>query len=215
MKRLALRALAALSAGRLVLRVPRARDAIYLTFDDGPDPVHTPALMRVLERHGARGTFFLVGARLRDQPQLAGQLVAAGHALGNHSENHPWFDRLPWSRQREEVDAVEQVLRRVDGEPRHWFRPPHGRLSFGCFWGMLLGGLRVMLWDIDSEDYRRSPADVRDRLLRRRLRGGEVILFHDDGGAAAQALDELLPLWRQRGYSFPALDAPGRPGAAA
>ena len=207
MKRLLLRLISRLSGGKLLLRVPGADDALYLTFDDGPDPVHTPELMQVLARHGAKATFFLVGSRLREQPQLAGALVAAGHALGNHSDQHPWFDRLPWRRQREEIEIVERLLHTADGHSQHWFRPPHGRLSMGCLWGLLSGRLRILLWNVDSEDYRRDATDVRERLAAWPLRGGDVILFHDDGAVAARALDALLPLWRQRGFRFPALGA--------
>jgi peptidoglycan/xylan/chitin deacetylase (PgdA/CDA1 family) len=207
MKRLLLRLLSRLSGGRLLLRVRGAGEALYLTFDDGPDPVHTPELMQVLARHGAKATFFLVGSRLREQPQLAGALVAAGHALGNHSDKHPWFDRLAWRRQREEIEIVESLLRTADGRSHHWFRPPHGRLSMGCLWALLSGKLRILLWSVDSEDYWRDAAAVRERLAALPLRGGEVILFHDDGAVAAQALDALLPLWRQRGFRFPALEA--------
>jgi len=210
MKRWILAVLVALSRGRLRLRVPDAADALFLTFDDGPDPVHTPALLEVLRRHGARATFFLVGRRLRAHPQLARELLDAGHALGNHSDSHSSFDELPWDRQRQEIEAVEGELRALDGTDNHWFRPPRGRLSVGCLWGVFLGTVRVQLWTMDSNDFKADAATVRDRLLAAPLRGGDVILFHDDGPAAAQALDELLPRWRQRGFRFPAMQPPGR-----
>src|SRR4051794_27659147 len=83
-----------------LIRVATAEPAIALTFDDGPDPVATPRVLDILERHGARGTFFLVGKSAARHPGIVARAVAAGHAVANHSWDHPSFRRIQGSYRR-------------------------------------------------------------------------------------------------------------------
>jgi peptidoglycan-N-acetylglucosamine deacetylase len=179
--------------------------AVYLTFDDGPHPQHTPALLDVLERHGAKGSFYLIGREAEKYPDVVRALLGRGHAIGNHSMFHPKMRGLSARAQRAEIDRADAVLQRFDGVARHAFRPPNGRVT----WPALAVALRrrqpLMLWTIDSLDYTLPAAEVAKRLSARTITDGDVILFHDDAPCAAAVLSELLPAWKARGLQFPAL----------
>jgi peptidoglycan/xylan/chitin deacetylase (PgdA/CDA1 family) len=192
------------TAGLLFTRA-RARSGIFLTFDDGPHPEHTPRLLKLLERHDVRATFFLIGSRVEQHGAVVRAIVAAGHAIGNHSYSHPSFPAIPMRTQREEMDRTELLLSKYDGRRRHLVRPPHGRLNLSTILLCFMRRRRIALWNRDSQDYRLSREEVVQRMSSLPVRGGDVLLFHDDGGAGIDALEKLLPQWREAGLRFSAL----------
>ena len=187
------------------MRVPARPRDLFLTFDDGPHPDHTPQLLQTLQRFDAHATFFVIGRVLADHSAVAAQVHAAGHRLANHSTTHPWFNRISWARQRQEIAQTDTALQAIDGQPRHLFRPPHGRVSGACIARTLAGPLRMSLWTTDSLDYRLPAAEVVRHLRATGVRGGDILLFHDDASVAAEALETLLPEWRAQGLGFAAL----------
>ncbi len=197
-----------LTLGRAQRRVPGRPGELFLTFDDGPDPTHTPALLQVLQRHGARASFFMLGQSLQQHGAVAARVHAAGHLLANHSSTHPWFNRIGRRQQRVEIERTESLLSAIDGRQRHLFRPPHGRVSAACLWRALTGSLPMTLWTTDSLDYRLDAAGVIAQLRATGVRGGDILLFHDDAAVSAEALDVLLPAWRAQGLRCVALPDP-------
>jgi peptidoglycan/xylan/chitin deacetylase (PgdA/CDA1 family) len=178
---------------------------LYLTFDDGPHPLHTRQILRLLQQHDAKATFFMIGQTLRVHRDVAREVHSAGHRLANHSTTHPWFHRIPKVQQRDEIAATEAELAAIDGRTQHWFRPPHGRLSVHCAAEAVRGRLPLALWSTDSLDYRLSSDAVVSHLLGAGVRGGDILLFHDDAPVSAQALEQLLPKWRAQGLRCAAL----------
>lgn len=198
---------ASLLTGNLVrARGPKSGSSVYLTFDDGPHPEHTPRLLDVLDRYGAKGSFFVVGREVEKYPQVVEDLLARGHALGNHSMLHPRMKALSAAAQWAEIDRADQVLARFDGRARHGFRPPNGRVTWPVMAAAVWRRQPLVLWTIDSLDYQLDAAAVVAHLGPRPLVGGDVILFHDDSGCVSDALDRLLPVWHSQGMSFRALD---------
>jgi peptidoglycan-N-acetylglucosamine deacetylase len=166
-------------------------EAVYLTFDDGPDPQWTPRVLEVLAAHGAVATFFMVGQRALAEPGLARAVVAAGHALGNHSFSH----RHPWTMSaaaaRREVRDGAAALAEACGRPARFFRPPYGRLRRCMSDEAARGGQRVVLWDRSAIDW--GPLG-RGAAIAGRLEGirpGEIVLMHD-GAARRNRPEELL-----------------------
>ncbi|MBA2514123.1 MAG: polysaccharide deacetylase family protein [Solirubrobacterales bacterium] len=159
-------------------RVPD-RGAVALTFDDGPDPVYTPQVLDVLAEHGACATFFLVGRRVRREPELVRRIVAAGHSVGSHSLTHPEVAELSWRAVGRDYRSGRRVLEQAVGAPVRRFRPPKGHLDNGSAIVMRLCGLQPWLWTVDPEDWR--PGMTAGRILERigALRGGDVVLLHD------------------------------------
>lgn len=199
-----------LTLGQARRHVPGCAGELFLTFDDGPHPQHTIDLLQVLARHDARATFFMVGQALRRHPGVAAQVHAAGHRLANHSTTHPWFNRISARRQCQEVQETDALLQLIDGRARHLFRPPHGRVSAASLLRTVAGQLPTALWTTDSLDYRLGPAEVVAHLRRIGVRGGDILLFHDDAATAAGALEVLLPEWRAQGLRCMALPDAGR-----
>jgi peptidoglycan/xylan/chitin deacetylase (PgdA/CDA1 family) len=184
-----------------LIRVATAEPAIALTFDDGPHPEETPRVLEVLERHGARGTFFMVGKSARRHPGIVARAVAAGHAVANHSWDHPSFRQIQGPYRRAQIGWCSEVLAPLGGV--RLFRPPFGEQSLASRLDALRGGHRVVAWDVVAEDWRDDPADVLVRRVMRRLRRGSIVLFHDtlyttederyrDRAAMLQALEILL-----------------------
>ena len=161
-------------------RIAAEGKEVALTFDDGPHPVATPAVLQVLDDLNVRATFFLVGERVEQMPALVREIVAAGHGIGVHGYRHrPQV--LLWPRHvYEDIYRGLAVVGEVTGlYPRH-FRPPYGIVTgVGLRAVRRLGG-ETWLWTADGRDWRpRATAQgIAGRVLRQ-TRGGGVILLHD------------------------------------
>ena len=180
--------------------------AVYLTFDDGPHPEHTPQVLDALERHGARATFFLIGDLAARHPGLVRRIAAAGHAIGNHSHTHPEFRHLPLPRQLDEIARADAALRDILGERPIPFRTPRGALPPRLVTHLAARGRPIVFWSYDSLDYQRPDAARMLAMLREQPPvAGDIILMHDDGPLAATILDALLPEWHAAGLRAVAL----------
>jgi len=187
---------------RLATRLPRRSPTLYLTFDDGPDPQETPRLLEALGRFDIRATFFVVGRAAERHPHLTRAISDAGHALANHSMTHPWFNRLSVRQQLDEIKSADRVLERIDGKSLHPFRPPHGKWTVFSVIACLVRSQKLVLWSHDSLDYRTSADEVVTHMRSRTIKSGDILLFHDDGPVAREALKQLVPDWKAAGFGF-------------
>ena len=186
-------------------------DALYLSFDDGPHPEHTPALLDLLVRHNAHASFFLIGREAERYPALVRRIVEGGHSLGNHSYSHPQFQTLPLAQQLAEIDRTDALLAPFDGLARHRFRPPRGVVPPRLLLHFARHRRSLAYWSYDSLDYQKGSADrVLQRLRDAPPKPGDVVLMHDDSGCAGQVLAQILPEWRRAGLALLALP-PERP----
>jgi peptidoglycan-N-acetylglucosamine deacetylase len=153
---------------------------VALTFDDGPHPADTPAILEILEKAGVRATFFFVGERARAHPELVRRAARMGHEVGNHSDTHPWWFSLAGpGRIRRELHEADQTLQDLSGHPVRFFRPPMGHNN--VFLERALSGthLTKTLWSSRSFDtVRRSPGRIRDAVIASASPGG-IILLHE------------------------------------
>lgn len=194
-----------LTAQRVRVRAPARAREIYLTFDDGPDLEHSPPVLDLLAQYDAKATFFMVGRAVEAAAPVVRRMLAEGHTIANHSMDHPRMPQVPWRQQWAEFDRADAVLAKFDGQARHLVRPPRGESTMTMIAGSLLGRAPIVLWSVDSLDYRLTPEAVVAHLERKSLRDGDILLFHDDGPCAVQALARLLPRWQAAGWRFPAL----------
>jgi peptidoglycan-N-acetylglucosamine deacetylase len=161
-----------------------------LTFDDGPDARWTPRVLELLTRHGARGTFFVVGEAARRHPDLVGRIVAGGHALGNHTHHHVQMTLVPRHERLAELRACEAAL----GPHSHrLFRPPHGALNAGTLVDAAWLGYDVIAWTVDVGDWWCDDPELMATALARRVGPGRVILFHDVLWTAGARPEPELP----------------------
>lgn len=185
---------------------PPGGKRIYLTFDDGPDPDVTPAVIEILEGFNARATFFLTGRKAGQEPHLVTQLRESGHALGNHG-----FDHLRgfFTPARKYIADLERCASLV---PSRLFRPPYGSLTPSLVRRLRQMGYEICMWTVSSRDYstRVSPTTCLQQSIRY-TRDGSIVLFHDTGKSAKNCLYTLprfLDHFSGLGYSFPALEMP-------
>ncbi|MCY1701830.1 polysaccharide deacetylase family protein [Deinococcus sp. SL84] len=179
-------------------------ERVALTFDDGPDPQHTPAVLDALKAADMRATFFLLSGAARRHPELVRRILAEGHEIGVHAarHRHAWV-RPPWEAYHDPVQA-RRDLERLSGTPVRWGRPPHGAYSLANLLGLRRAGLTPVQWSIEGGDWERgaAPQGVKGRVLRE-LHGGAVIVLHDSGPGAQvtpAALPGLLRGLAERGF---------------
>jgi peptidoglycan-N-acetylglucosamine deacetylase len=118
--------------GRTIAHAPGAGNRIAITYDDGPNPIYTPQLLELYERHGAKATFFEIGKWIEREPALAREVQAAGHALGNHTYTHPTLALCSSDRVKEELRrcrALGVALRACGAAPGHCTPPPRRATS--------------------------------------------------------------------------------------
>jgi peptidoglycan-N-acetylglucosamine deacetylase len=199
-----------LPTGLVQTRGSRGDDARYLTFDDGPDPDYTPRLLDLLAQHGAHASFFLVGHRIEQHPELVERMVAEGHMVGNHSYSHGSFKPMSLQQQVEEFRRTDALLSAFDGQSQHRLRTPQGYLDARLLLHCARHARNIVYWSYDSMDYQRPSHDTLIARLRTEPpRAGDIVLMHDDSDRAIAALAVLLPEWLAQGYRFSALPGNG------
>jgi peptidoglycan-N-acetylglucosamine deacetylase len=153
------------------------RDSVAaLTFDDGPHPEYTPRLLDILQRYEVRATFFMVGEAAQRHPELVQQVAQAGHAVGNHSWDHPFFPSLPSDERQKQIRSCEQALVPYG---QKLFRPPYGAENLASHLDALSLYYQVVNWSLDAEDWlERDPAWMAD-VLTRGIQPGSIVLLHD------------------------------------
>jgi peptidoglycan/xylan/chitin deacetylase (PgdA/CDA1 family) len=154
---------------------------VALTFDDGPHPEGTPAVLESLARAGARATFFLVGEQVERRPALAAEIVAAGHVVGLHGYRHRLQLRLSPAQARDDLArGLTAIHDAIGSDPVGWHRPPYGIYSPAGLSAARAAGLRPLLWSRWGKDWRRmtTPGRIAARATRSVI-AGDVILLHD------------------------------------
>jgi peptidoglycan-N-acetylglucosamine deacetylase len=183
---------------------------VALTFDDGPDPVATPAFLDILDELGWRGTFFLLGTQVQRDPALARAIVERGHEVGVHGMVHTSHLRRPWTWTTADVRAAVAVVADATGVVPTWFRPPYGALSASSLVAAGRTGTRTVLWTTWGRDWRpdATPASVAATVARTEYPGPTVLLHDSDISsapgswrAALGALPLLADRWRTAGWS--------------
>ncbi len=153
--------------------------AVCLTFDDGPDPVYTPAILDVLAAYNAKATFFVLGEAAAEFPQLIERIVAEGHSIGNHTYSHPnpWFTAEDIARR--EVTKTSDIIEHIVGIRPRWFRPPYGRLRLAMREQAAHDNMTTVLWSRSIIDWGLlgNAAGIRNRM--ERIEGGDIVLMHD------------------------------------
>lgn len=186
-----------------LVRIPADSGAVCLTFDDGPHPEHTPRLLDVLRRHGIPATFFVIGQAAERHPDLVRRMAAEGHTVGNHTFSHAKPDQTSARQLLDEIRRTRELLARLLGEAPTLFRPPCGTVTAAKLWRLWRAGQTVVLWNVEPRDHScRSSDEIRAWFRGRPLRGGDVVLMHDDWPRAAEVVPDLVEAVRARGLRF-------------
>lgn len=200
---LAGRRLAGLGRRRLLASLARAGHAVELgavalTYDDGPHPAFTPALLDILDEAGAKATFFVVGERAEAHPEIVRRMVDEGHSVGTHSMRHADLRRIRSAEGRDEIARGRVAVESILGRSVPLFRPPKGHLTFASALLVRSRRWRTMLWTTDSLDWKEgigSEAVVSNALG---VEGGGVVLLHDTSQVSLDATRSLIARLRER-----------------
>jgi peptidoglycan-N-acetylglucosamine deacetylase len=160
-----------------------------LTFDDGPNDPHTMHLLDVLAKHNARATFFLIGKYVRQRPEIARAIVAAGHEIGNHTESHPNLIMVSAGRLRHELNQCGKALEDALGKKVTLFRPPFGGRRPNVLRMARSMGLGAVMWSVSGHDWTaQSGGEIVEKVGRQvdshHKPQGEIVLLHDGGHLA-------------------------------
>lgn len=182
-----------------------ARNEVWLTIDDGPDPASTPRLLELLKAHKAKATFFVVGDQVARHPDLARRIAAEGHTIGNHTQTHPsanFWCASP-ARTASEIDLCVAALLLANAPFERYFRPPVGVRSFLLDPQLSARGMDLVLWSARGREGAGGNADAALARIARGIRPGAILLAHEAGPRAAERLsfvERLLDHLSAGGY---------------
>ncbi|HEY9643761.1 MAG TPA: polysaccharide deacetylase family protein [Coleofasciculaceae cyanobacterium] len=191
--------------GKVVSQITPANGekVIALTFDDGPWPDSTEAVLDILKQNQIKATFFMVGLHIQRHPELAKRVAEEGHVIGNHTLNHPLQD-VSLADATAQIDGMEKLIYETTGVKTGLFRPPGGRFDGALASYAHQRKYAVTLWSVDSEDYYVAAPILLDNVLKN-VQPGRIVLLHDGGGdrsATVKALPQIISALKQRGYRF-------------
>ena len=180
---------------RGVIRRGPDRRQIALTFDDGPDPSHTPRILEALAAADVRAAFFVVGRHVEAAPALAREIASAGHDLGNHTYGHRHLWTLPPRASREEVDRGASAIADATGRPPRYFRPPWGTFNWAAYARAgEIGEVRV-LWSVRPEGWLSpAPAAKMTAFVVAHAHPGAIVDLHDRGGHPSTPVETCAAL---------------------
>jgi peptidoglycan/xylan/chitin deacetylase (PgdA/CDA1 family) len=183
-------------------------DAVALTIDDGPHPVWTPKVLRLLDRHHVPALFCMIGNQVLGHEDVARTVTKAGHQLANHTWSHPTkLARRPGELVQKEIRKAQAKIEKTTGYAPKLFRSPGGDWSPRVLHQVAQAGLIPLDWTVDPRDWARpGTSRIAHRLLS--ARPGQILLCHDGGGDRSQtyhALKTVIPKLKARGLRFVAL----------
>jgi len=179
-------------------------NAIYITFDDGPNPTTTPQILEILDRFNAKATFFCLGKNVKENPALLSLIQSKGHAIGNHGMQH--LDGYLTANDLYLQDAKE--AKEIIGS--NLFRPAYGRVKRSQFKLLKKEGYQIIFWSIISYDFDNTfPPEKIISLLEKKVKPGSIVVFHDSEKAWPN-LKVVLPVivesWTRQGYTLKAIE---------
>lgn len=196
-------------------RARAPRNAVALTFDDGPDPRFTPRVLEILREKAAPATFFVVGHRVLAEPATVAHIHAAGHLVGNHSQTHDLkFHFRLWSQVRAELDRCNAAIRAAIGETPRLFRSPQGFHNPALGDVLRASGMVTVGWQVRAYDAIGADAATIERRILDGVKPGGVVLLHDGAGLngsldrtpTIEALPRIIDGLRARGLAIVPLD---------
>jgi peptidoglycan/xylan/chitin deacetylase (PgdA/CDA1 family) len=179
---------------------------IVLTFDDGPTE-STLEILAILRRQAIPATFFCIGQRVNQRPDIIRQAYAEGHIIASHSFSHGFFfDLLSSTQFRQELQLTDQAIKSVIGRQPALFRPPYGVTTPGLAWAIKERGHSCIGWNVRTMD---TVIPDETKLMTRAINAlapGTIFLFHDHVASTARMLESFIVEAKSRGYEFVSLD---------
>lgn len=181
-----------------IWRVPDEQcKSAWLTIDDGPSPESTPEVLRLLDQFGVKAHFFCSGEQVERHPELYGDIIRAGHGIGNHGWSHLNGARTAAAEYLQDVDRCSEWV------SSHLFRPPYGRLSRKQERVLRRRGFRVVMWDVMAEDWKpnRTGVQCAEKVLKH-LKPRSIVVWHTNHAASSRVLEGLEHLLKHATIPF-------------
>ena len=183
----------------------REKGKIALTFDDGPHPRNTPEILEVLDTHGVKATFFVIGVNAKNYPKALSMMVNGGHEIGNHTYSHSIMKDKTREQVNCEIVNAEKEIERSSGKNTVLLRPPCGLYDKNTVRAAMEREYKIVLWNIDTHDWAHATTEEIISTVVNNVKGGDIILFHDyisGKSNTAEALKTIIPELKKIGYEF-------------
>lgn len=202
------RALAENIAGQGMLRlVEQSMDYQHpqaaLTFDDGPDARYTPLLLDGLKERNIKASFFLLGEKIEQYPDLVRRMQEEGHLVGNHTYHHVQLDKLNDTKAREEILKTNNLIYETTGEYPQYMRPPFGAWKKNL---ELCVEMLPVFWTIDTLDWKVQNTDKIIQTVQDEIEDGAIILMHDEYKTTVEAALDVADELQKKGYELVTVD---------
>lgn len=175
---------------------------VALTFDDGPGGQYTRRLIDILDAYDAHATFFVLGSRVSEDPELLAELVARGHQVGSHTWNHVTLSGLSRERIAQEIATSAQAIEGASGVRPTLLRPPFGQINQRVLQAASDEQMAIVLWNIDTLDWKSQNADAVCQRVFSEVNDGDIILMHDIFDSTVQAAERMIKGLSEQGYRF-------------
>lgn len=186
-----------------ILAVRTPSQVVAMTFDDGPHPTLTPRLLDILKARNLKATFYVIGRRVAQWPDIVRRTVDEGHEIGNHTWSHPVLSKMSDEAVIREIDRTTDIIYKVTGRPPVTFRPPYG--AFTLKQRKMLHTRRKLpsiLWSVDPQDWRRPGAAAVSHRILSGAHKGAIILSHDIQSGTISAMPGTFDGLTSRGLNF-------------
>jgi len=175
---------------------------IYLTFDDGPHPVNTKKILKILNDYNAKASFFMVGKDMLKYPEIVKQVLAEGHGVVYHSNNHDQPKKISFKQFKNDMCMSEEIQKGLDIHIDKFYRPPYGQITIkGLIW-LVLNKWKVIMWSIDSRDSFDSAEKIINNVHPDNIKNGDIILFHDDYEKTVDILPCILKEYQTKSLEY-------------
>ncbi len=187
---------------RVLCSSENMKNMIALTFDDGPDKTVTPEILEILKRHNVKAAFFCIGHKALENPDLIMKIDQQDHIVGNHSYSHHFFfDLFSPAKMVSELQKTENILNNIIHKKIMLFRPPYGVTNPPLAKAVKKMDYKIIGWSLRSKDTIISGDKLFDRLTKR-LKSGDIIIFHDTNAGTVKILDKFINFAKENNYCF-------------
>jgi peptidoglycan-N-acetylglucosamine deacetylase len=180
----------------------RSVPEVALTFDDGPDAEVTPKILEILEKYKVRATFFCIGKKIGNNPEIFKEIVSPDHEFGNHTYSHSsLFDLFSVKKMVKEILKTDDAIEKLYGHKPGLFRPPYGVTNPALRKALKKTGHVSVSWSVRSFDTVRKPETVLKK-INKNVKNGDIILFHDNRPGTPVIVEEFIRHSLEKGRKF-------------
>lgn len=188
-------------SGCVILRGNDIDKVVYLTFDDGPDPINTPKILNILEKQNIKATFFLIGEKVERYPQVALQIEKSGHEIGSHGYSHSDYYNLRSNQILQDIRLAQSAIVKATANNPTLLRPPFGRYDKTIASISRDEHLSIIIWSLDPKDFRKNAnQDQIIKVIDSEVSNGSIILLHETSDETVRALPEIINRLKEKGF---------------